>query len=658
LVIGLIKGVELMRTITKSVWNVFLTFILLMISTSVLAAQQKVTLQLFWKHQFEFAGYYAAKEKGFYKEAGLDVDIREYQAGMDVNEEVLTRRADFATASSSAVLNYQQGKPVKLLANIFKHSAHVLLSLPKAGIRTPSDLLGKRLMLTDNERNAVEFRSFFSQNGIDTRTLSFVEHTFDPMALVNGEADVMSAYITNQPFVLREMGIDYRLLDPASYGLDFYGDSLITSAQLAEQSPELAEAFRVASLKGWAYALQHPEEIIELILQGYSTAKSLEALRYEAQQTAKLILPEAYPLGSIDPARVNRIVKAMLETGVVTGIRDIEDFLLLEKKDSVTVIEFFDEPPFTINSGKAKQGYLYELLDAVLRSAGLEARYVGGFDSYDAMNEAIETGEADILTTYSVNKKRPEGSNITLSKPVLTTPFVLVARTDVANISGIESVFGKKVAVVKGYAQDGYLDKFPQVNRVHVANNTEGFEALRTGKAKYYLNNRANSEYVLSKEFATDLKIVGQLSYQDFPPLSLSFALNSNNQELVARVTKALKAMPVNEINKIRDKWLVGEESLASQLLLTDSERDFLKSNPVIRVNNDMNWPPYNFFEDNTPQGLSIDYMNLISEKLGITISYQTGPLWNEFLQQIQAKNLDVMLNIAKTKERVMSQIQ
>ena len=97
---------------------------------------ESVTLQLFWKHQFEFAGFYAAKEKGYYKEAGLEVEIKEYQSGIDVTEEVLSGRAEFGTASSSATLDYLQGKPIKLLANIFKHSAVIFLSQRSSNIRT------------------------------------------------------------------------------------------------------------------------------------------------------------------------------------------------------------------------------------------------------------------------------------------------------------------------------------------------------------------------------------------------------------------------------------------------------------------------------------------------------------------------------------------
>ena len=87
-------------------------------------------------------------------------------------------------------------------------------------------------------------------------------------------------------------------------------------------------------------------------------------------------------------------------------------------------------------------------------------------------------------------------------------------------------------------------------------------------------------------------------------------------------------------------------------LSLSEDELTWIADHPVIRVHNEKNWAPFNFFEDNTPRGLSIDYMNLLAAKLGLKIVYQTGPSWNDFLQQIRDKQLDVMLNIVKTEDR------
>ena len=71
-------------------------------------------------------------------------------------------------------------------------------------------------------------------------------------------------------------------------------------------------------------------------------------------------------------------------------------------------------------------------------------------------------------------------------------------------------------------------------------------------------------------------------------------------------------------------------------LELTDAEREWIAENPVIRVHNEMDWPPFNFNEDGQPRGYSVDYMNLVAERLGLTVEYVSGPTWIRFLEMMK----------------------
>jgi ABC-type nitrate/sulfonate/bicarbonate transport system substrate-binding protein len=103
----------------------------------------KVTLQLIWKNQFQFAGYYVAKELGFYDELGLDVTIKEYAFGTDVTADVVSQRAHFGVGRSSPILENMEGKPVFLLSAIFQHSHFMLLAKDRADLKTVADLNGE-----------------------------------------------------------------------------------------------------------------------------------------------------------------------------------------------------------------------------------------------------------------------------------------------------------------------------------------------------------------------------------------------------------------------------------------------------------------------------------------------------------------------------------
>jgi len=92
--------------------------------------------------------------------------------------------------------------------------------------------------------------------------------------------------------------------------------------------------------------------------------------------------------------------------------------------------------------------------------------------------------------------------------------------------------------------------------------------------------------------------------------------------------------------------------SASAQAILSDEEKSWLAEHPVIRVHNEMNWAPFNFNKNGSPQGFSIDFMNLVAEAVGLEIKYISGPTWDEFQQMIQKGELDVMLNTAYSEER------
>jgi len=103
-------------------------FLILLLFPSLLFAQEKVVLQLKWFHQFQFAGFYAAKEKGFYQEAGFDVEIRERDIKTNSTSDVLEGRADFGVSDSSIMVNRLNGKPVVIASTIFQTSPLIFMS--------------------------------------------------------------------------------------------------------------------------------------------------------------------------------------------------------------------------------------------------------------------------------------------------------------------------------------------------------------------------------------------------------------------------------------------------------------------------------------------------------------------------------------------------
>ena len=307
-----------------------------------------VRFQLRWHHQFQFAGYYAAKEKGFYEDAGFDVTLVAGSPSRQPVTEVLAGRAQFAEGNSEVLYSRLQGEPLVALASIFQHSPSVLIALASSGIESPQDLVGKRVMSVGGEGDA-SFLAMFHREGVDISAVNLVDSSYLIQDLVDGKTDAFNAYLTNEPFYLEEQGVLYNVISPRDYNIDFYSDILFTREDAATESPERVERFRQATLRGWRYALAYPEEMIQIIRDRYNDDKTIHHMRFEALSVQSLIVPDLVEVGYINPVRIQLMANTFLEHGMVNSLDNLEGFIFSDAEDSpsgmrsliVTVLVFF-----------------------------------------------------------------------------------------------------------------------------------------------------------------------------------------------------------------------------------------------------------------------------------------------------------------------------
>ncbi|HEX6733610.1 MAG TPA: diguanylate cyclase [Azonexus sp.] len=286
------------------------------------AALEKVSLQLNWKHQFQFAGYYAAIEKGYFRDAGFEVSLRELPAGGDPVAAVLKGQADYGVAASELALHRGQGKPVLALAVIVQHSPLVLLA-NRRRIASIDALSDSRIMLMPHES---ELFAYLKREGIERYTA--VPHSFEPADLIAGKVDAISGYATDEPFLLRQQGFPYVAYAPKAAGIDFYGDTLFTLGSRARAQPAEVQAFRDAALRGWNYAMAHPEEIADLILSRYSTRHSRAHLLFEATELRRLMQPDLIEIGQMSATRWQQIAMTYAELGMLPAGFSIDGLML------------------------------------------------------------------------------------------------------------------------------------------------------------------------------------------------------------------------------------------------------------------------------------------------------------------------------------------
>ncbi|MBN2705399.1 MAG: ABC transporter substrate-binding protein [Deltaproteobacteria bacterium] len=285
-----------------------------------------LVLQLAWKHQFQFAGYYAAEREGFFQAAGFTVALREGSSRRLPVAEVLSGAAAYGVARSDLLLQRLNGQPLVALAAVFQHSAIAFLARRDAGINSPQDMVGRRVMLLPGQ-HAAEYLAVFRSEGIDPARINIIPSSFDIEDLISGRTEVFNAYLTNEPYTLAERGIAATIIRPLTYGIDFYGDTLFTSRNRVKQNEDEVRRFRAACLQGWDYAMRHPEKIIDYLLEHYQVNKSREHLRFEAESMRALILPELVEIGHMNPGRWRHMAETYVDLDMARSGYDLDDFI-------------------------------------------------------------------------------------------------------------------------------------------------------------------------------------------------------------------------------------------------------------------------------------------------------------------------------------------
>jgi two-component system chemotaxis sensor kinase CheA len=279
-------------------------------------------------HQFEFAGFYTALEKGYYKDAGLDVRIKEYEFGVDIVDEVLSGKSDFGLESSSLILEKMRGKDVYLLMATYQKSPFVLMAKKRDDLQSIDDLRGKKIMVTPNQVTMATLNAMFKINNIYHNDYISVPHSFDTDDLIDETVDAMSTYVSNEPFHLKEKGVEYLIFDPADYGFAFYSDILFTAKDYAKQNPQIIQKFYEATHKGWEYSFKNIDETVNLIHQKYNSQnKSKAHLKFEALELQNRAYGGGVDFGKFKQDKIAQIAQTYQLLNLSTATVNFDDLV-------------------------------------------------------------------------------------------------------------------------------------------------------------------------------------------------------------------------------------------------------------------------------------------------------------------------------------------
>lgn len=230
-------------------------------------AMKKARLVTLWLPQAQFAGYYVALEKGFYRKHGIDLQILPGGAGISPDEMLRSGKADFAVLwLATALQEHDSGRRLVNISQIMQRSSMMLVSRKTAGIVRLGDLNGRKVSLWEGTLSMLP-RFLFKKYGI---RVNEVRQSNTVNLFLRGGVDAVSAMWYNEYHVLLESGIDadeLNLLFLNDFGVKFPEDGLYAMESTVRADPLLTAAFAEASLEGWWYAFAHPEESVDIIIR-------------------------------------------------------------------------------------------------------------------------------------------------------------------------------------------------------------------------------------------------------------------------------------------------------------------------------------------------------------------------------------------------------
>ena len=549
----------------------FILLLLLLISTISHSKElKKVTLHLSWLDQFQFAGYYMAKEKGFYEEVGLDVEIIPFSFGVDIPKEVSDGKVDFAVGRETLILERTKDRNIVALYALFQATPLILISTKESEIHNIEDFSNKKIMTTIDDASEVSLKAMIVSNKVKLENLKFLKHTHNINDLINKNTDVISAYISKAPYELQKKGIEYNVFDPKKFGFDMYSDMLYTSENLINNDLNTVLLFKKASLKGWEYAYSNIEESANLIIEKYNTQNlKKNELIYEAKELRKLSYFNTANLGEIKKDKIQRIYDLYNLMGLIDTPIDLEKFVFdlnnlknltfseselkyLEKKDTLSMCVIPNAMPYSDIKNDEFVGFVADYMHLIEEKIKKPIKLIPTQSWAESLKFAADR-KCDILPSAVWTEERDDIFSFT--KPYLNIPFVLLTKSDTSFINNISSLKNKKISVVESYSIINTLrNKYKDIEFIEVKDIDEGIKKTLNGEVFGHIDTISTSWYKIQSKYLTKISISSKLDEN----IDISIATVPDDV-LYGIFQKAVLSIDEYNKNEILNRWTFTE---------------------------------------------------------------------------------------------------
>lgn len=321
----------LMRGLRILAVTMVMAFVLSACNNTTPTEPDAVTVQLSWFHTAEFAGFYAAEEQGFYADENLDVTLLAGGPDADPVGALTSGDAQFAVTTGDAVLRARAAdKNVKAVAAIYRRSPLAVMSLAGSGIQQPADLEGRTVGVISTDLDTpydVQFVAMLNQVGIPLDSLELVAlqeyHGADD--LLSGRMEAASSMFSTNEMAQAELeGHEINSIFYSDYGVYVYANPILTTDALIAENPELVQRFVDATLRGYQFTLENPEEAAAITLD-YDESLDREAQAATLQAQIPLIDTGTANLGVMEERVWASTQDILLNQGIIQEPQDISE---------------------------------------------------------------------------------------------------------------------------------------------------------------------------------------------------------------------------------------------------------------------------------------------------------------------------------------------
>lgn len=277
---------------------------------------------------YQLIGFYVAKHNGFYSDQGIEVLFNKAENNTNIVHNVVAGSFDYGVWNSSLVKSKLEGQPIVLISAFIQNSVIKIISLEKANIFSPKDLVNKKLLIPSKEYDA-EIFSLLQKENIDFNKVDRIYETFDPKDLLDGVIDAATIKTNFHMNYFKELGIRTNFITLSSYGESFYDNILFTNSEKLFHK-EKTNKIIIASIQGWEYAFHNIDESVKILNSLNKESEYPEGQINLTNVLHKLkytVLSNRNKIGSINPLVIASISNTYIDMEANIRTVSLDDFI-------------------------------------------------------------------------------------------------------------------------------------------------------------------------------------------------------------------------------------------------------------------------------------------------------------------------------------------